>query len=71
MSEPVRDLAEFTAPDRGRVIQPRMIFPVRYGLSQMYETDPEDLRQTLGARRVDTSLLVTNPADCFEHRAAQ
>ena len=74
LAAPINGLYHLTSADDiallSRAIQPRVIFPVHYGVCEMYETDPNDLRQALEAHGVETDLRVLEPGDSFEYRSA-
>jgi L-ascorbate 6-phosphate lactonase len=73
LAAPINGLYHLTSADdialMARVMKPRMIFPVHYGVCEVYNTDPEDLRKALAEHGVDVNLLVLNPGDSFEYRS--
>jgi L-ascorbate metabolism protein UlaG (beta-lactamase superfamily) len=75
LAAPINGLYHLTSADDipllARAIQPRLIFPVHYGVCEMYETDPEDLRNALETHGVETDLRVMSPGDSFEYAAVR
>jgi L-ascorbate 6-phosphate lactonase len=73
LAAPINGLYHLTSADdialMSNVIKPRVTFPVHYGVCEMYNTDPEDLRTALAEHGGETDLRILQPGDTFEYSA--
>lgn len=71
LAAPINGLYHLTSADdialMSRVIRPRLIFPVHFGVCEMYSVNPEDLRKALDEHGVETDLRILNPGDSFQY----